>query len=231
MAETDHHRDLMTSTITTLGWHYKQRRRRVYVSGNLLVYYVPGNNRRRVSPDVFVVRGISTGERECYLVWEEKKCPEAVIEITSKSTQGEDQGKKLRLYRDTLKVQEYFLFDPHGDYLKPNLQGYRLEGGDYIPIEPVDGRLVSKVLGLHLEQVGKELRLYDPAAGRWLDTLDEVWQKAQRAEQAEGALQVEVAAREQAEANRTAAAVARQQAETERQAELGRRLSNGSTSS
>lgn len=34
----------------------------------------------------------------------------------------------------------------------------------------VSGRLVSEVLGLHLEAAGQDLRLYDPAAGCWLRT-------------------------------------------------------------
>src|SRR5262249_45003179 len=90
--------------------------------------------------------------------------------LTSKSTRREDQITKLELYRDILKVKEYFLFDPHGDYLDPRLQGYRLRGGDYIRIRPVKGRLPSRVLGLHLERAGNVLRLYDPRTDRWLPT-------------------------------------------------------------
>jgi hypothetical protein len=62
-----------------------------------------------------------------------------------------------------LQVPEYFIFDPTEDYLDPPLQGFRLVDGEYLPIEPVDGRLPSDVLGLHLERDGKELRFYDPA--------------------------------------------------------------------
>jgi len=39
-----------------------------------------------------------------------------------------------------------------------------------VPITPVAGRLPSEVLGLHLERSGVDLRLYDPAQGRWLPT-------------------------------------------------------------
>ena len=88
-----------------------------------------------------------------------------VIEITSKTTRREDQNKKLTIYRDILKVLEYFQFDPTQDYLRPPLQGFRLEGGEYVRIEPVDDRLPSEVLGLHLERDGRELRLYDPVMG------------------------------------------------------------------
>ncbi len=59
-----------------------------------------------------------------------------VIEITSKSTKREDKTTKKELYRDVLKVAEYFQFDPTEDYLKPPLQGFRLVEGEYLPIQP-----------------------------------------------------------------------------------------------
>jgi Uma2 family endonuclease len=178
MAETDDHRDLMVDLIETLKLYYLASAL-VYVSGNLLIYYVPGDKRRHISPDVFVVRGVAKHNRDYYLVWEEGKAPEAVFELTSKSTRREDLGKKMAIYRGILKVKEYFLFDPHRDYLKPPLQGYRLSKGDYRPIQPVAGRLPSKVLGLHLEADGGVLRLYDPAGGRWLPTPAEVRQQVE----------------------------------------------------
>jgi Uma2 family endonuclease len=169
MAETDLHRDLMLELIETLKIYYAADPD-VYVSGNLLLFYERGDKRKHVAPDVFVVRGVEKRRRDNYLVWEEGKGPDLIIELTSKTTRREDQQKKLALYRDVLKVPEYFLFDPYEDYLKPPFQGYRLVQGQYIPIEPVEGRLPSAVLGLHLERSGTALRLYDPATGRWLPT-------------------------------------------------------------
>ncbi|HVC95018.1 MAG TPA: hypothetical protein VND64_15085 [Pirellulales bacterium] len=66
------------------------------------------------------------------------------------------------------------LFDPYADYLTPPLQGFRLHKGDYVPMPLVVGRIVSEVLGLHLEAHGEDLRLYDPATGGWLRTPPEV---------------------------------------------------------
>jgi Uma2 family endonuclease len=169
MAETDDHRDLMVDLIETQKMHFALEPN-VYVSGNLLMYYVQGDPRRHISPDVFVVFGIPKHNRDYYLVWEEGKSPDVVFELTSKSTRIEDQRTKLEIYRDILKVKEYFLFDPHGDYLQPRLQGHRLRAGRYTRIRPVDNRLPSLVLGLHLEQNANELRLYNPATGRWLPT-------------------------------------------------------------
>lgn len=83
-------------------------------------------------------------------------------------------------------VQEYFLFDPLGDYLAPPLQGYRLRRGQYTAIRAVKGRLPSQVLGLHLESTGKDLRLFDSATGNWLVTPREKIEQVERSlEQAE----------------------------------------------
>lgn len=185
MAETERHRDLMIELIKTLQVFFALVRR-VCVSGNLLMYYQQGNRRRHVSPDVFVVRGVEKRERENYLVWEEKRGPQLVIELTSASTRHEDQRTKFNLYQNILKVREYFLFDPFGDYLDPPLQGYRLRRGLYQPISRRQNRLPSQVLGLHLEQNGSSLRLWDPRTEAWLLTPEESLEQArQRMEQAE----------------------------------------------
>lgn len=195
MAETEDHRDLMFDAIYTLKMHPRTARQ-FYVSGNLLMYYEEGNKHKHVAPDVFAVRGLSKRRRKYYLVWEEGKGPDFILELTSKSTRREDLQTKLVLYRDTLKVQEYFLFDPHEEYLKPQLQGYRLLHGDYEPIKPVAGRLPSEVLGLHLEAQGSVVRFYDPETGRRLPTPEEARQKEVAARKKEAA------ARRRAEAAR-----------------------------
>ena len=108
----------------------------VHVGGNLLLFYEEGNRRKHVSPDAFMVRGIpKLPLRDYYLLWEEGRPPNVVIEITSKTTKREDQNKKRVLYRDVLKISEYFQFDPTEDYLKPSLQGVRRIGDDYVPID------------------------------------------------------------------------------------------------
>ena len=169
MAETDYHRDLMVDLIQTLEVHFAADPM-VYVSGNLLLFYEEGNKRRHISPDVLVTRGIPKRKRLYYLLWEEGKGPDMVMEITSKTTRSEDVKKKMALYRDVLAVPEYFLFDPFQDYLKPPMQGHRLIEGQYEPIAAAEGRLPSVVLGLHLERDGIQLRLVDPATGRRLLT-------------------------------------------------------------
>jgi hypothetical protein len=99
-----------------------------------------------------------------------------MIEITSKSTRREDLGKKMTIYRDILRVQEYFLFDPFGEYLEPRLQGYQRRKDEFMAIRSVKDRLPSKVLGLHLEADAEMLRFYDPAKRRRLPIPPEVQQ-------------------------------------------------------
>lgn len=168
MGETDLHRNVMVAAIETLKMHYAGQM--AYVSGNLLLYYRPGNKRRHVSPDVMVVRGLEQRDRKHYLLWDEGRAPNVVIEVTSESTREEDLEDKLEIYRDEIEVAEYFLFDPRSEYLNPALQGHRLRRGRYLPIAPVAGRLPSKELGLYLEADGSRLRFYDPANKRWLPT-------------------------------------------------------------
>jgi Uma2 family endonuclease len=209
-----------------------------FVAGNMFVYYEQGNNRRHVSPDIFVALGIlkeTEPPRERYLLWQEGKGPDTIIELTSASTRDEDLEHKRDLYRDVLRVREYFLFDPNDEYLDPPLQGHRLVNGVYQPIEPVNGRLPSEVLRLHLEADGELLRFWNPITGHWLPIPPEILQalevsEAARAQeervrrQAEAARVQEEQARRQAEAAREQEQQARRQVEDARQRAEAERL-------
>ena len=217
MAESDLHRDNMLSLIDGFRRHFADDPM-TYVSGNMMMYYVPGDKRRHLAPDVFVVRGVPNRLRLVYLTWIEGKGPDLVIEVTSKTTRREDLRKKFELYRDVLKVREYILWDPMGEYLDPPLRGYRLVGGEYVPIEPVAGRLPSEVTGLHLEGGEPFLRLYDPARRRYLVT----WPDALGVAEAEKR-QAEAEKRQAETEARQAKTEARREARARRQAEAARR--------
>jgi Uma2 family endonuclease len=165
----------------------------VFVAADLFVYYVEGNPRKRVAPDVFVVRGVRSFERRTYRVWEEGRAPEVAFEITSRSSRREDTVMKRELYA-SLGVREYFLFDPLGEYLQPRLQGYRLIDGGYRSMTPgEDGGLHSDVLGLDLRLRDDRLRLWDPAQEQWLRTPAEEAAARQAAEQQVQSLRAEIA--------------------------------------
>ena len=133
MTESDATRDYMTYCIAALRSFF-QSRPQIYVSGNLFIYYEEGNANQNISPDVFVIFGVSKRERRSYKTWQENnKVPDFVLELTSKSTKKQDEETKPLLYSQ-LGIQEYFQYDPTGDYLKPQLKGQTLVNGIYQPI-------------------------------------------------------------------------------------------------
>ncbi|MEW6281056.1 MAG: Uma2 family endonuclease [Candidatus Eremiobacterota bacterium] len=188
MAETDTHRDQMIDLIHGLR-NFFAGRRDVYVSGNLLMYYVKGDKRKHRSPDVLVTLGIPGGSRDCYQVWEEGKAPDLIFEITSRSTESEDRGEKKGVY-EFLGVREYVLFDPLGEYLRPNPSLFRLKKGSFVPV--VGKPLQLETLGLELVVRDGRLRLRRPDTGVLLPTVEETTRLAEqekaRAERAEAEL-------------------------------------------
>ena len=208
---------------------YFESREDVYVSGDLLMYYEEGDPRVSVATDVFVVFGVEDRMRKRYLVWEEGKGPDFVLEVASKSTWREDLGPKREVYA-RLGVKEYWQYDPTGEYFTPVLQGLRLAGNACVrqlAVASPDGALTltSETLGLELRVQGGEMRFRDPATGRMLLSHGE----------ADAARRKEAAARRDAEsrAEATAAraeweAAARRAAEArvaELEALLGKRRS------
>jgi Uma2 family endonuclease len=146
----------------------------VYVAGNLFLYYLQGDPRSVIAPDVFLVKGVPKGDRGVYKLWEEGEPPVFVVEVTSNTTRHEDLARKKACY-ERLGVEEYFLHDPTGDYLTPRLQGFRLAGDRYQPIRPnPDGSLDSRTTGLTLRIEETNLRLVDTATGErflWVNEL------------------------------------------------------------
>jgi Uma2 family endonuclease len=165
MAESDVHREVMVHVIEGLQDHFLAEPE-VYVTGNLLLYYERGNRSAAVAPDVFVVRGVPKGRRKTYLLWREHEAPCFVLEVTSESTHDEDLEAKMGRYA-RLGVEDYFLFDPLGDYLQPRFRGFRLVRGAYRPIRPeADGSLVSRAIGIAFTPQGASLRMADAETGR-----------------------------------------------------------------
>ena len=181
MAETDiHAMCMMYVTYALRRWFDRRGQDDVYVGSNNFLYYEQGNPRAAVSPDVYVVVGAPAHLRDTYLLWNEPKGPDFVLEVTSASTRRVDERRKRDVY-GALGVSEYFLYDPRAEYLTPPLQGYRLRDGGYRPLSSVTvlaGREVavaSEVLGLELrdEREARMVRLRDPATGQDLLTYEE----------------------------------------------------------
>jgi Uma2 family endonuclease len=218
MAETDLHADYIIYVKEALKTFFAATGRIAYVSGNNFLYWQEGDPKKCVSPDGYVVFEVPQRPRDSYFAWQENgRLPAVVFEFTSGKTRREDLHGKRDLYERTLRVPEYFLFDPTGDFLRPHrLQGFRLdESGTYQPIPLVDDRLHSQQLNLDLVLEGDALRLSDPVRQTFLLTPQE---HAARAD-AE-------AARAQTEAQRAQTEAQRAQAEAQRaqtaEAELAR---------
>ena len=158
MAETEKHRKTMMDLIGVIDRHF-QDIPDVHVSGNLLLYYEEGNPRKSISPDVFMVRGLSKKELRTYKTWEQPSTLDLVIELASPSTFERDFTVKKEVYAKILRVKEYYIYDPYHE-IEPFFIGFRLVGDMYEEIAFVDDRLVSEQLGLELGEREGVLGLY-----------------------------------------------------------------------
>ncbi len=176
-----------------------------HVNGNTFLYYVEGNPRRSMSPDCYVVFGLSEaaqhslslGGNNTYLLWEVGKAPDFVLEIGSKSTADADLGRKRDRYAE-IGVSEYWRFDATGgEFYGEPLVGEYLVDDEYRRFEvrhEGDGRVWShsEILNLELWWTDGDLRFQDPVAGRWLLRRDE--ERAGRLEERAGRLEERVRA-------------------------------------
>lgn len=190
VAETYLHLYALLVTLEVLKQYL--RGRRATVLGNQFLYYAEGFPKLRVAPDVMVIFEVEPGGRDNYKIWEEKQVPGVIFEITSKSTRNEDLVEKKTLY-ERLGVKEYWLFDPKGEWIEAQLQGYRLQGEDYQLI--TDSR--SEPLQLRLQVEGQLIGFYREDTGEKLLIPEEL---ADALEQERLAKEQERLAKEQAEA-------------------------------
>ena len=207
MADNSSQAAAMMTAAKDLQTHYPH----AFVTTDMLLYYERGVVDRRTAPDVLVAFDVGRRKRSSYIVWDEGKPPDWVLEVASPGTVNKDVGEKVDIYQ-TLLVPEYWLFDPEGDVLpagQPRLQGMRLCHGEYAPIQPwIEGgrRLLrSEALGLDVRAEGELLRFRDPVTGE--DLLHQDEEKATR--QAETARADREAAARMAETRRANEAQAR----------------------
>ena len=124
--------------------------------------------------------------RNGYLIEEQGKAPDFVLEVASPSTASKDIGEKRADY-EALGIAEYWRFDETGEHHGERLAGDRLVGGSYAAVEVRElpgGGLegVSEALGLLLRWEEGELRWHDPETGRHIATFDSERARADSAE-------------------------------------------------
>lgn len=159
-----------------------------FIGGNMFVYYSLAQLRNQdfKGPDFFAVLGVPKGERRSWVVWEEGKAPDVVIELLSKSTAAADKNEKKLIYQNQMRVPEYFWYDP---FNPDDWAGFSIQQRVYQPLVPNDrNQLLSESLGLALQQWQGNYKGIDAIWLRWatfegelLPTPEE--QERQRAEQ------------------------------------------------
>ncbi|QZZ22340.1 Uma2 family endonuclease [Leptothermofonsia sichuanensis E412] len=200
VAETYDHLYVLLTTLEVLRQYLKGQR--ATVLANQFFYYAQGFPKLRVAPDVMVIFDVEPGGRDNYKLWEEGQVPRVIFEMTSRGTKDQDTGFKKGLY-EQLEVQEYWLFDPKGEWLEGQLQGYQLQNGTYVPM--AEHR--SAALKLRLEIEGNLLAFYREDTGEKLLLPDEL------AETLKAETQRRIEAEQRAEQERQRAEQERQRAE------------------
>ncbi len=177
LAETQQHVLAILMTLAILRLYLQEQQAVVFA--DQFLYYIEGNPRARVAPDVMVVFDIEKRLYANYKIWEGQQTPAIIFEVTSAGTKEVDWNFKKMLY-EQLGVTEYWLFDPYGEWIAGQLQGFRLnEDGIYKPI----GDNCSEVLQLKLHADEYLIGFYRLDNGEKLLTPEELYSAAQDANQ------------------------------------------------
>ena len=116
-------------------------------------------------------------ESNAYVISEQGKPPDFILEVASRSSRTSDRTTKRDIYAG-LRVPEYWRFDESPARSSPGLAGDRLIDGEYqpIPIDTLPGvrlRGYSTVLNLILEWHEGQLNWLDPQTEAPIATLEQ----------------------------------------------------------
>ncbi|MBE9114657.1 Uma2 family endonuclease [Lusitaniella coriacea LEGE 07157] len=164
--ETQRHKDQMEVLINALV-PWLEQREDGYIGGNMFVYFSieQVRNQDYRGPDFFAVLGVPKGERKSWVVWQEGKAPDVIIELLSPSTADRDKNEKKSIYQNQMRASEYFWFDP---FNPEDWEGFLLEGGVYQPIAiNAGGQRISRALELALVRWQGSFRGVEATWLRW----------------------------------------------------------------
>ena len=177
------------------------------VTGERYIAVIPVRRMRRPMlglryPDLLVAFDADVAafnRSNAYVIEEQGKPPDFVLEIASPSSRRRDLVTKRAAYAE-LEIPEYWRFDELAKRRPRKLAGDRLSGREYrpLPTELLPGGVVqgySPVLDLHLRWEGGRLVWHDPATGRPIASLAEERARAD-AEQGARLLAEDLARRE-----------------------------------
>ena len=216
--ESNWHLAEIFALIHSMLWHWRDRKD-YFAGGNMFVYFDPNRAKDRNfrGPDFFLVKDVPWGDRPCWIVWEEGRAPNLVVELMSPSTKDMDLTTKYDIYEKMLQTPEYVAYDPATRELK----AWRLKKGKYQPLKAnAEGRIYLEQVDLWIGTIqcvvqgheGCWLRFFD-ADGRMIPMKGEA--EEVRADRAEEFYRKE-AARADWEAARADAEVAKAKAADER---------------
>jgi Uma2 family endonuclease len=140
----------------TLERYFSRLGRKAYVGSELAIYY-PGE--RTFAPDVFAVLDVEPHERDRWVVDQEQRGLDWVMEIHVAGDRRKDHIRNVEWFA-RLGIPEYFIYDRG----KLRISAWQLEttseGRRYMPMLPQRGRYISRVLGLEVGILDSKLRFF-----------------------------------------------------------------------
>jgi Uma2 family endonuclease len=157
MSEGRPHKKVKSRAIDALNLHFRTTGRTIYLAEEMAVLY-PGE--KPFSPDLLAVLDVDEpedDERMSWVVADEGKGLDLVIEVLHKGDRDKDLVENVERYAH-LGIPEYFVYDR----ARQQIHGFRLvapDTGRYQRIVPQLGHYRSAVLGLDLAIIDSTLRL------------------------------------------------------------------------
>ncbi len=215
--EGDAHRLPKSRSLEALSEYYRRIRRRVYLSTELPIYYP---DEPVFAPDLLAVLDVEPHERTSWVVSQEERGLDFVLEIHVSGSAREDFEENVERFA-RLGIPEYFAFDP----VRRRLLGWALPAPTataYAPIIPQEGRWSSTILELDLAIDDGRLRFFHGSAPL-LDASELIAQLSRMVDEATRRAEEE-ARRAEAEARRAEEEARRAEAEARRAERLAVRL-------
>ena len=178
-----------TGNVRDIFMHFGEPVDAVFMGERYLVERLDLPSSERRIPDLLIAFNADVDLMESqngYVIVDQGKPPDFILEVGSPSTRREDVGNK-RVDYARMGVLEYWRFDEEDSPNVVKLAGDRLVGGSYEPI-PIstlaEGVLegCSTVLNLCLRWEQGQLRWYDPANRRYVLTARNYAERANEAE-------------------------------------------------
>jgi Putative restriction endonuclease len=183
---------------------YELRGKPTFVGGDQFIYYERFNPKRVVAPDLYVLPGVTPGQRvKSWKVWKTGVVPSFALEVVASDDPQKDYVEVIDRYAE-LGVAELVVFDPDHARSEERVrwQRYRkLKSRGFVQVESSNAdRIRSPALGCFLRMVGSgddaRLRLATGPAGDDLVPTEAEQERAAK-EQERAAKEEERAAQEE----------------------------------